>query len=67
MPGPPLSYLGISITNAQTVNADDDDFVLSQACGAPFDYYALVVTNLEQLAKSSYEIWDQLQAVVASS
>lgn len=53
--GPPnLKLLGVSVTNASTVNADDDDFTLTAPCAAAFDYYALVVTELASLASESY-------------
>jgi hypothetical protein len=65
-PGPPnLKLLGISVTNASTVNSDDDDFILSTSCGAPFEYYALVVTDLATLATDSYGYWDSIKAATA--
>jgi DNA-binding transcriptional MocR family regulator len=61
-PGPEnLKLLGVSVTNASTVNADDDDFILTAACSTPFDYYALVVTDLAALAAESYGYWDALK------
>lgn len=57
-PGPEnLKFLGISVTNACTVNSEDDDFILSKPCGIDFNYYALVVTDLEALAKDAYGKW----------
>ncbi|WP_294196759.1 Hachiman antiphage defense system protein HamA [uncultured Sphingomonas sp.] len=57
-PGPDnLKFLGVSVTNSVTVNEKDDDFILSEACLAPFDYYALVVTDLSAVAAESYGIW----------
>ncbi|MCA1549695.1 DUF1837 domain-containing protein [Bradyrhizobium sp. BRP19] len=61
-PGPAdLKLLGVSVTNASTVNRDDDDFILTASCAAPFDYYALVVTDLASLAAESYGYWDALK------
>lgn len=57
MPGPALNYLGISVTNTVTVNAEDDDFMLVTPCSVPFNYHALVVTNVEKLAADSYGVW----------
>jgi hypothetical protein len=61
-PGPNnLKVMGISVTNAATVNSDDDDFVLTQPCGTGFDYYALVVTDLAAVANEAYGIWAALK------
>jgi hypothetical protein len=61
-PGPEnLKLVGVSVTNASTVNADDDDFILTAPCSAPFDYYALVVTDLASLAAESYSYWDAVK------
>ncbi|WP_441228858.1 Hachiman antiphage defense system protein HamA [Tardiphaga sp. 20_F10_N6_6] len=60
-PGPAnLKFMGVSITNASTVNTGDDDFILSAPCVAPFSYYALVVTDLSELAAHAYGIWDAM-------
>jgi len=65
-PGPDnLKFLGISVTNASTVNADDDDFILSKQCDIHFDYYALVVTDLAELAKDAYGRWMNMKAAAA--
>ncbi|MGY4509325.1 Hachiman antiphage defense system protein HamA [Bradyrhizobium sp. USDA 3650] len=65
-PGPSnLKLLGVSVTNASTVNPDDDDFILTASCGAHFDYYALVVSDLASLAAESYGYWDAVKAALA--
>jgi hypothetical protein len=62
-PGPDnLKVMGVSITNAATVNQIDDDFILSAACGIPFDYHALVVTDLAVLAKDAFGYWEKVKA-----
>jgi hypothetical protein len=64
-PGPSnLKLLGVSVTNASTINEEDDDFILSASCGVPFDYYALVVTDLAALAADSYGYWDALKTAL---
>jgi hypothetical protein len=65
-PGPSnLKVLGVSVTNASTVNPDDDDFILTASCAAPFEYYALVVSDLASLAAESYGYWDALKKALA--
>lgn len=65
-PGPSnLKLLGISVTNASTVNPEDDDFILTASCAAQFDYYALVVSDLAALASDSYGYWDALKLALA--
>lgn len=65
-PGPDnLKFLGISVTNASTVNKDDDDFILSEHCNIDFNYYALVVTDLAELAKDAYGRWAKIKAAAA--
>ena len=62
-PGPDnLKFIGVSVTNASTVNTDDDDFILSTHCDVDFDYYALVVTDLAELAKDAYGRWMKMKA-----
>lgn len=57
-PGPDnIKFLGISVTNMQTVNAKDDDFILSVNCSALFEYYAIVITDLSQIAQEAYGLW----------
>ncbi len=61
-PGPDnLRLYGISVTNSQTINSDDDDFILSASCGATFEYYAIAVTNLAELASEAFGVWDKLK------
>lgn len=65
-PGPDnLKFLGVSVTNACTVNTDDDDFILSKQCDTEFNYYALVVTDLAELAKDAYGRWIKMKAAAA--
>lgn len=60
-PGPSaLDFVGITVTNHQTVNNDDDDFILSTSCALPFKYYALVVTDLSKTAEEAYGIWQKI-------
>ena len=66
-PGPELRYIGISVTNSNTINEKDDDFILSIPCGVEFDYHALVVTDLESLAKDAYSIWDAVKAAIKAA
>lgn len=66
-PGPELNYIGISVTNSVTVNEKDDDFILSVPCGVEFDYHAIVVTDLESLAKESYSIWDTVKDAIEAA
>ncbi|MDR6392610.1 Hachiman antiphage defense system protein HamA [Paraburkholderia phenoliruptrix] len=65
-PGPDnLKFIGVSVTNASTVNAGDDDFILSKHCNTNFNYYALVVTDLAELAKDAYGRWFKIKAAAA--
>lgn len=65
-PGPEnLKFLGISVTNASTVNTGDDDFILVEKCDINFNYHALVVTDLAKLAKDAYGRWEQMKAAAA--
>ncbi|KVD67360.1 hypothetical protein WK69_02535 [Burkholderia ubonensis] len=65
-PGPDnLKFLGISVTNSSTVNTDDDDFILSEHCDTDFNYYALVVTDLAELAKDAYGRWMKIKTAAA--
>ncbi|MDV3099809.1 Hachiman antiphage defense system protein HamA [Burkholderia cenocepacia] len=65
-PGPEnLKFLGISVTNLSTVNAEDDDFILSQASDNNFNYYALVVTDLAKLAEDAYGRWMNMRTAAA--
>ncbi|SOY83468.1 hypothetical protein CBM2599_A160114 [Cupriavidus taiwanensis] len=62
-PGPDnLKFIGVSVTNLSTVNTADDDFILSQHCDKTFNYYALVVTNLAELANDAYGRWARIRA-----
>ena len=63
--GPDPKFLGISVTNAVTVNAEDDDFILGEACSSDFDYYAIVVTDLAKLAEESFGFWDEISAAIS--
>jgi hypothetical protein len=57
-PGPEnLRFLGISVTNAATINSEDDDFILSSTCNLDFDYHAIVVTDLAALSQDAYGKW----------
>jgi hypothetical protein len=59
-PGPDtLRYFGVSITNKDTVNYEDDDFILSKECHLSFDYHGLVVTDLAMLAEEAYGYWSK--------
>jgi uncharacterized protein DUF1837 len=61
-PGPEnLRVFGITVTNVQTVNANDDDFILTEPCSVAFDYSALVVTDLATLAADAYGYWDAMK------
>lgn len=54
-PGPTLlNRLGVATINSSTVRAADDDFILSTTCTTPFQYRALVVTDLSALAEKAY-------------
>lgn len=65
-PGPEnLKFLGVSVTNACTVNINDDDFILSKECNTDFNYYALVVTDLAELAKDAYGRWKKMKEAAA--
>jgi len=60
-PGPDnLKFIGVSVTNVSTVNTKDDDYILSQHCDKTFDYYALVVTDLAELANDAYGRWKRI-------
>ena len=64
-PGPPvLQLLGMSVTNEQTVNIEDDDFILREPCSADFNYRAITVTNLADLTKEAYGYWDAVKAAL---
>ena len=56
-PGPKLNLLGVTVTNSVTMNHEDDDFILTSPCSTPFDYYALVVSDLKSLAEEAYGCW----------
>lgn len=65
-PGPDnLKFIGVSVTNACTVNTEDDDFILSRKCNIDFNYYALVVTDLAGLAKDAYGRWFKIKEAAA--
>lgn len=65
-PGPDnLKFIGVSVTNACTVNVEDDDFILSRHCDIDFNYYALVVTDLAGLAKDAYGRWFKIKEAAA--
>lgn len=65
-PGPEnLSFMGVSVTNSSTVNQGDDDFILSEPCDTPFDYKALIVTDLSALASEAYGFWDKIKQAVS--
>ncbi|TIX17108.1 MAG: DUF1837 domain-containing protein [Mesorhizobium sp.] len=65
-PGPEnMKFLGISVTNALTVNQGDDDFILGTCCKSEFDYYAIVVTDLHATAQEAYGIWDEAKKVMS--
>jgi hypothetical protein len=54
-PGPSnASYVGVAVTNQQTIDQRDDDYILSAACNKTFDFYGLVVFDLKKLAQESY-------------
>jgi hypothetical protein len=55
-PGPSnASYVGVAVTNKQTIDQGDDDYILSAASNKKFDFYGLVVVDLKQLAQESYQ------------
>src|SRR6516164_6561009 len=56
-PGPNLNLLGVTVTNDVTMNHENDDFILPSPCSTPFDYYALVVSDLKSLAEEAYGCW----------
>lgn len=54
-PGPKnLIYLGIASINQSTVCEADDDYILCSPCSEDFQFYSVVVTELKDIAKSSY-------------
>jgi hypothetical protein len=67
VPGPEMQYLGVSVTNAVTVNDKDDDFILSSPCNIGFNYYGVVVTNVEKLTSESYKTWDAVKKAIKKS
>lgn len=66
-PGPDLKFIGISVTNSVTVNEKDDNFILSVPCGVKFEYHAIVVTDLHDLARDAYSIWDAVKAAIEAT
>jgi hypothetical protein len=61
-PGPVrLNFLGVAVTNATTVNSDDDDWILCAECGTAFNFHGLVVTDLAALAAEAYGHWDAMK------
>lgn len=64
-PGPAnLKVLGMSVTNEQTISNADDEFILTEPCSTQFDYHAIIVTNLAELAKEAYGYWDKIVEAV---
>ncbi len=65
-PGPSnLKVMGISVTNAKTINSKDDDFILTADCQVPFDYHTIAVTDIADLAPKSYGRWNAIKAAGA--
>jgi hypothetical protein len=61
-PGPDrLTYLGVATINESTVDAGDDDFVLTAECNRSFDYQCLTVPDLAALADAAYGTWDEVR------
>lgn len=57
-PGPiKCSFLGVATVNASTIDAKDDDYILSQSCENSFNFAAVVVNDLATLAKDAYDHW----------
>lgn len=54
-PGPhTLRRIGFAVINECTINQDDDDYILTQACPTPFEFRGLTVTDLAELAAAAY-------------
>lgn len=54
-PGPTnFVYLGMASINQSTISTDDDDYVLTAPCSANFQFYSVAVSDLEQIADSSF-------------
>jgi Cap4 SAVED domain len=55
-PGPQnLLRLGMAVINDCTVDSKDDDFILTEGCPLPFNFQAVTVTNLADLAQTAYD------------
>jgi hypothetical protein len=55
-PGPKHSaYCGIAVVNSSTIDANDDDFIISTACPNEFSYRAVLVKDLAALASAAYK------------
>jgi hypothetical protein len=67
-PGPiKCSFLGVAVVNSSTVHHADDDFILSSHNSYPFNFSAIVVDDLANLAKESYHHGKSLMEFLAGS
>ncbi|MFC1974142.1 hypothetical protein ACFLU2_02170, partial [Chloroflexota bacterium] len=56
-PGPEnLINIGMATINTSTISGKDDIYILSKPCKTCFNYRSIIVADLSQLAKKSYEL-----------
>jgi hypothetical protein len=55
-PGPKnLVRLGMAVINESTVDSKDDDFILTEVCPVTFNFRAITVADLSNLAQTAYD------------
>ena len=62
-PGPKLTYHGMAVINISTVDAKDEEYLLSQSSAIDYDVRILTLLDLKAVSEEAYGVYENIKKV----